>query len=123
MNEPPSERGSPAFRAARDLAGGIDRITLAWPDEERHGGLADQIRAKAVAVSAGILLALDAETPAERLDHLAAANGARAAVETRLLISQHLAYADESTCTELLDLSADLARLLLHDEIDATRKS
>ena len=109
------------MRAARAFAAGVDRITLAWPAAERHGGLVDQVRGKAAAGAASILLALEAETAAERRDHLSAANGAYAAAESHLLIARNLAYSDEPTVAALLALSADLG-LLLHDEIAATRE-
>lgn len=113
-------RESPLWRKALDLVEGVRHVTGAWPEAEHHGGLADQARAKAVAVPANIIRAHEAETPTERRDHLSAANGSRAAVETQLLIAQNLGYADERAITELLDLSADLGRLL-RDQTVTTR--
>ena len=113
-------RESPPWRKALDLVEGVHHVTGAWPEEERHGGLADQARAKAVAVPANIIQAHEAETPAERSDRLSAANASRAAVETRLLIAQDLGHADERAITELLDLGADVGRLL-RDQIVTTR--
>jgi four helix bundle protein len=99
------------WQRAMDLVTDVYRATRAFPKEELYG-LTGQIRRAAVSVPSNIAEGQGRGIGKEFCHYLRISNGSRQELETQLLISSRLGYAQPSIVDELLLRSAEVGRLL-----------
>ncbi len=100
-----------AWQKAMDLVEGVYRISKRFPASERFG-LLSQIRRAAVSIPSNIAEGQGRGATREFGQFLKIAYGSLREVETQLMISQRLGYAEESDVNKLLDVSAEVGRLI-----------
>jgi four helix bundle protein len=99
------------WRKAMDFVEAIYAMSRAWPKEETYG-LTGQIRRAAVSVPSNIAEGQGRISTKEFIHHLSIARGSLLEVETQLLLAERLGYLEDATCTDLLQSSAEVSRLL-----------
>ncbi|MDT4952527.1 MAG: hypothetical protein QOJ02_665 [Acidobacteriota bacterium] len=100
-----------AWQKAMDLVEGIYAATKKFPKEEIYG-LTSQIRRAAVSVPSNIAEGQGRKSVNEFLHHLSIAYGSLREVETQILIAGRLSYLEQEEINHLLELSAEVGRLL-----------
>jgi len=90
-----------AWKQAMDLVENIYRVTASLPKEETYG-LAAQLRRAAISIPSNISEGSARNSPKEILNFLNMSLGSIAEVETQLLISEKLGYADIQTSLDKL---------------------
>jgi len=106
-----SYRELKVWQKAMELIERCYDITRSYPADERFG-LISQIRRAAVSVAANIAEGQGRDHTREFLNHLSMARGSLMEVETLLQVSQRVGYLPERTLSVLLDLSAEVSRML-----------
>ena len=99
------------WQKAMDLVELVYQATRQFPKEELYG-LTSQIRRSAVSIPSNIAEGQARKSTAEFLNFLSIANGSRAEMETQILLAQRLSYATSDTAQQILNLSAEVNRLL-----------
>ena len=94
-----------------DLVESIYAATAEFPSDERFG-LTSQLRRAAVSVPSNIAEGQGRRSPNEFVHHLSIAHGSLREVETQCLIGMRLGYLKAPRCDELLDITAEIGRLL-----------
>jgi four helix bundle protein len=100
-----------AWQKAMDLVEGIYSATKQFPKEEIYG-LTSQIRRAAVSVPSNIAEGQGRKSTNEFLHHLSIAYGSLREVETQVLIAERLHYLGREGISHLLELSAEVGRLI-----------
>ena len=100
-----------AWQKAMDLAVDVYRVTRAFPREEIYG-LTNQVRRAAVSIPSNIAEGQGRGIGQAFSHHLRIGNGSRQELETQMLLAQRLSYIDDATVLPVLDLSAEVGRLL-----------
>ena len=99
------------WQKAMDLVDGIYAATKRFPKEELYG-LTSQVRRAAVSVPSNIAEGQGRKSTNEFLHHLSIAYGSLREVETQILIGGRLHYLEQEEINRLLDLSAEVGRLI-----------
>jgi four helix bundle protein len=106
-----SYRELKVWERAMDLVAASYKLTELLPKYEVYG-LAQQIRRSAISVPANIAEGHGRDHLGDYLHPLSVANGSLMELETHFLIASRLAYLDMSEIGALLDLSAEVSRML-----------
>ena len=99
------------WQKAMDLVIEVYTISTAFPREEVYG-LTSQLRRAAVSVPSNIAEGQGRRTTADFLRHLSISYGSLREVETQTLIATRLGYLTDRRCQEVLNLAAEVGRLL-----------
>jgi len=99
------------WQKAMDLVIEVYTVSRTFPREEVYG-LTSQIRKAAVSVPSNIAEGQGRRTTADFLRHLSISYGSLREVETQTLIATRLGYLTERRCQEVLNLAAEVGRLL-----------
>jgi four helix bundle protein len=100
-----------AWQKAFALAAACYSATRAFPRAETFA-LGSQIQRAATSVPANIAEGQARESTRAFLNHLSIACGSLAELETHILLATHLGYINSSQSDELLQRSAEVARIL-----------
>jgi four helix bundle protein len=106
-----SYRELTVWRKAMDLVKAIYDGTRSWPKEELYG-LTSQIRRAVVSVPSNIAEGQGRSSTKEFLNHLSIAYGSLMEVETQIVIAQEQGYYPVEQAEALLNLAAEVGRLL-----------
>ncbi len=99
------------WQKAMDLVEAIYRLTRAFPKEELYG-LTSQVRRAAISVPSNIAEGQGRRTRAGFVQFLSIASGSVKEVETQILIAERLAYVKQADASAVLELAAQVARLI-----------
>ena len=99
------------WQKAMDLVEEIYAATKQFPKEELYG-LTSQIRRAAVSVPSNIAEGQGRKSTNEFLHHLSIAHGSLREVETQILIAGRLLYVGQEDINSVLELSAEVGRLI-----------
>ena len=100
-----------AWQKAMNLVEGIYTATKRFPKEELYG-LTSQVRRATVSIPSNIAEGQGRKSTNEFLHHLSIAYGSLREVETQILIAGRLHYLDQQEINRLLELSAEVGRLI-----------
>ena len=100
-----------AWQKAMDLVEAVYRATLSFPHEERFG-LTSQVRPAVVSVPSNIAEGQGCRSVNEFVRHLSTAHGSLREVETQVLIAGRLSYLHQRDVGELMELAAEVGRLI-----------
>ena len=100
-----------AWQKAMDLVIEVYTISRAFPREEIYG-LTSQLRRAAVSVPSNIAEGQGRRTTADFLRHLSISYGSFREVETQTLIATRLGYLTSRRSQDVLNLAAQVGRLL-----------
>lgn len=100
-----------AWQKAMDLVERIYAATKKFPKEELYG-LTSQIRRAAVSIPSNIAEGQGRKSTKEFLHHLSIAYGSLREVETQVLIAGRLQYLGQEEINRLLELSAEVGRII-----------
>ena len=100
-----------AWRKAMDLVTEVYKITHNFPREEIFG-LTSQLRRAAVSVPSNIAEGQGRTSRKEFLYFLGNAKGSLSEAETQILIARNLGYIDKEGINDLLNLAAEVGRIL-----------
>ncbi|MCR4315932.1 MAG: four helix bundle protein [Planctomycetes bacterium] len=104
-------KGLIVWQKSMNFVAGIYEVTKSFPSDERFG-LTAQIRRAAVSVPSNIAEGNSRISTAEYRQFLSVARGSLAEVETQLLISQMLGFANESDIESLFALKLEIHKML-----------
>jgi four helix bundle protein len=107
----PSYRDLVAWKKAMELVTEVYKIAERFPKEEMYG-LISQIRRAAVSVPCNIAEGQGRLTKGEFHQFLGYARGSLLEMETQILIAGNLSYLQQSQVSSLLELSAEVGRIL-----------
>ena len=99
------------WQRAMDLVTEVYRATATFPDHEKFG-LAAQLNRAAVSVPSNIAEGQGRLTSGEFKQFLGHARGSLFEVETQVIIAENLGLIGKAKCRKLLELVADVGRLL-----------
>jgi four helix bundle protein len=99
------------WQRAMDLVESVYHEAQQFPPDEVYG-LTSQLRRAVVAIPTRIAEGQGQNSIKEFLDHLACANGALCEVQTQILIAQRLNYLSPPHTERLMELCAEVARLI-----------
>lgn len=99
------------WQKSMDLCEGVYEVTRSFPRDEIYG-LTQQIRRAAVSVPSNIAEGQGRGGDKEFDRFLAIAYGSLREIETQLLLAHRLKYISERTANELLELAAEVGRLV-----------
>ncbi len=111
MTEIRSYRDLVVWQKGMELVEGVYRVSRTFPKEEVYG-LVSQVRRAAVSIPSNIAEGQSRLTAGEFVQFLGIARGSLAEVETQLLLAQRLAFLTPETTEPLLELTAEIGRLL-----------
>ncbi len=100
-----------AWQKAMDLVEEVYKDTKNFPREELYA-LTSQVRRAAVSIPSNIAEGQGRKSTSDFLRYLSIAYGSLREVETQVLIAQRLRYLEERKVGILMDLSAEIGRLL-----------
>ena len=100
-----------AWQKAMDLVEFAYKTTSHFPKEELYG-LTSQIRRAAVSIPSNIAEGLGRNTTRDFLHFLSVSQGSLREVETQVLIAHRLAYIKKQMESDLLDMTAEVGRLI-----------
>ncbi|MGH9872312.1 MAG: four helix bundle protein [Pyrinomonadaceae bacterium] len=96
---------------AMDLVEEVYKVTRRLPREEIYG-LTSQVRRAAVSIPSNVAEGQGRRTTLDFLRHLSIAYGSLLEVETQILIASRLSYLPEGSCSDVMNLAAEVGRLL-----------
>ncbi len=99
------------WQLAMDMAESCYVLTKAFPKVELYG-LVSQIRRAATSIAANIAEGHGRETTGNFIQFLRVAQGSLKELETHLLISARLGFAEEKRCKALLANAEDLGKMV-----------
>jgi four helix bundle protein len=99
------------WQKAMDLVETIYRTTGTFPREEIYG-LTSQIRRAAISIPSNIAEGNGRNTTRDYLHFLSIAYGSIKEVETQVLIAERLRYIDSARSSQLIERTAEVARLI-----------
>jgi four helix bundle protein len=100
-----------AWQQAIELVAAVYRATQEFPKDEMYG-LTSQLRRAAVSVPSNIAEGQGRKSTNEFLHHLSVAHGSLREVETQVHIAARLGYLGANQKNDLLDLAAEVGRLI-----------
>lgn len=100
-----------AWQKSMDLVERVYAATKQFPKEELYG-LTSQIRRAAVSIPSNIAEGQGRKSTNEFLHHLSIAYGSLREVETQILIAGRLHYLAQEEINHLLELSAEVGRII-----------
>jgi four helix bundle protein len=100
-----------AWQRAMDLVEGIYRVSRSFPKDEQYG-LTSQMRRAAVSVPSNIAEGQGRGSDAEMVRFLRIAHGSLRELETQILISERLRYNGSEQATKLMEMAAEVGRLI-----------
>jgi four helix bundle protein len=100
-----------AWQKAMDLVALVYRASARFPREEVFG-LTSQLRRATVAIPSNIAEGQGRRSTREFLNFLSIAHGSLCEVETQILIAQRLHYLADADVNTLLEMAAEVGRLL-----------
>ena len=100
-----------AWQKAMDLTEMVYRSTYGFPREELYG-LTSQIRRATLSIASNIAEGQGRRTTKDFVNFLFIALGSRNEAETQVLLALRLGYVDQERCDALLNLSAEVGRLI-----------
>ena len=100
-----------AWQRSMDLAEEVYRATRDFPKTEQYG-LTSQMRRAAVSIPSNIAEGRNRRTTREFVNFLFIARGSLGELETQVRLATRLAYFAEPVSTALLDLCAEVGRLM-----------
>ena len=106
-----SYRDLVAWNKAMDLVMEIYRLTQDFPREEMFG-LMSQLRRSAVSIPSNIAEGQGRLSQGEFRNFLGNARGSLSELETQVLIAEKLSFLQKSDAADLLDLAAEVGRIL-----------
>jgi four helix bundle protein len=99
------------WQLAMDMAEGCYVLTRVFPKDELYG-LVSQIRRAATSIAANIAEGHGRETTGNFIQFLRVAQGSLKELETHLLISARLGFAEETRCKALLANAEELGKMV-----------
>jgi len=99
------------WQKAMNLAEEVYKVSRSFPREEIYG-LTSQLRRAAVSIPSNVAEGQGRRTTQSFLNHLSIAYGSLLELETQLLIATRLSYLTNGKCQEVLQLAAEVGRLL-----------
>lgn len=106
-----SYRDLEVWQKAMDLVVICYQMTVKFPKNEIYG-LSSQLQRAAVSIPANIAEGRQRQHSKEFLQHLSIAYGSLAEVETHIQIAGRLNYIDEDQTNRLIDITAEIGRML-----------
>ncbi|HOF19572.1 MAG TPA: four helix bundle protein [Phycisphaerae bacterium] len=100
-----------AWQKGMDLVEAVYRFSKSLPADERFG-LVSQVRRSAVSIPANVAEGFGRSTRAEYARFLDIALGSANEVETHLLVSGRLGYANGNNLEAVLELTGEIQRIL-----------
>jgi four helix bundle protein len=100
-----------AWQKAMNLVEAVYRTSRQFPKEELYA-LSSQIRRAAVSVPSNIAEGEGRGSPREFAQFLRIAHGSLREVETQVLIAERLSYINGKEAASLLDVTAEVGRLI-----------
>ena len=100
-----------AWQKPMTLAAECYRLTATFPAEERYG-LAVQIRKAAVSIPSNLAEGHNRRSRHVFANHVGIALGSRAELETQIALAVRLEFASQAEAAPVLELAADIGRLL-----------
>lgn len=100
-----------AWQKAMDLVEQVYQATRCFPKEETYG-LCSQLRRACVSIPSNIAEGQGRNSVKEFLHHLSIAYGSLREAETQILIAGRLNYLEQRQVTALLELAAEVGRLI-----------
>ncbi|MGB7623517.1 MAG: four helix bundle protein [Terriglobia bacterium] len=100
-----------AWQQGIELVAAVYRATQAFPKDEMYG-LTSQLRRAAVSVPSNIAEGQGRKSTNEFLHHLSIAHGSLREVETQVHIAARLGYLGANQKNDLLDMAAEVGRLI-----------
>ena len=107
-----SYRDLEVWQKAMDLVVESYRLTNLFPKSETYG-LASQIQRAAASVPANIAEGHGREHLGDYLHHLSIANGSLLELETHILVSGRLSYAQQVQVDRILGMTGEVGRMLV----------
>ncbi len=107
----PSYKDLVAWKKAMELVTEVYRTTERFPKEEIYG-LTSQLRRAAVSIPCNIAEGQGRLTKGEFQQFLGYARGSLLEMETQLVIASNLGYLQDNQASKLLNLSAEVGRIL-----------
>jgi len=99
------------WQKAMNLVEEVYKVTNSFPREEIYG-LTSQLRRAAVSIPSNVAEGQGRRTTPDFLRHLSIAYGSLLELETQLLIAARLRYLTEGKCREVMNIAAEVGRLL-----------
>ena len=99
------------WQKAMNLVEEVYSVTRSFPREEVYS-LTSQLRRAAVSIPSNVAEGQGRRTTADFLRHLSNAYGSLLEVETQLLIAARLRYLTDGKCREVMNIAAEVGRLL-----------
>jgi len=99
------------WQKAMDLVEEVYTLSRNFPREEVYG-LTSQLRRAAVSIPSNIAEGQGRRTTPDFLRHLSIAYGSLRELETQILIASRLNYLAQAKCQDVLNLTAEVGRLL-----------
>jgi four helix bundle protein len=106
-----SYKGLTAWQKAMSLAAECYRLTAAFPVEERYG-LTAQIRRCAVSIPSNLAEGHNRRSRQVFANHVGIALGSQAELETQIALAVRLGFASPASAAPVIDLAAEVGRLL-----------
>ncbi len=99
------------WQKAMDLVESVYKVTGQFPNTEVYG-LTSQVRRAAVSIPSNIAEGQGRHTTRDFLHFLSVAQGSLCEVETQIIIAERLGYIQHELESRLLDLAAEVGRLI-----------
>lgn len=99
------------WQKAMDLVEEVYTASRTFPREEMYG-LMSQVRRAAVSIPSNIAEGQGRRTTPDFLRHLSIAYGSLREVETQVLIAFRLRYLAQAKCQDVMNMTAEVGRLL-----------
>ncbi len=100
-----------AWQKAINLVQAVYRATATFPKEEIYG-LRSQVRRSAISTASNMAEGQGRKSTREFLNFLSIARGSLCEMEPQVILAERLGYFDASICSELLNLAAEVGRLI-----------
>jgi four helix bundle protein len=100
-----------AWQKAMTLAAECYRLTAAFPAEERYG-LTAQARRAAVSIASNLAEGHNRRSRQAFANHVGIALGSQAELETQIALAVRLGFATQAAAAPVLELAAEVGRLL-----------
>jgi len=94
-----------------DFVTEIYKLTAAFPETEKYG-LTSQLRRAAISIASNISEGAARESKKEFLNFLSIAQGSASEIETQLIISNKLGYADKGELNKMFDSVNAISKMI-----------
>ena len=99
------------WQKSMDLVEEVYKASRSFPRDEIYG-LTSQLRRAAVSIPSNIAEGQGRRTTPDFLRHLSIAYGSLLELETQILIATGLSYLAQGTCRDVMNMAAEVGRLL-----------